>query len=115
MSLVNLLQKQVESRAQAVCQNRNRSLPVELGKSGYEPMINGVQFIKQHYLLDSSHCDYSSNVARIQWNEGVEHWELTIPSEEGDAWIPYPFLFKSTDLTALIREVEKDPKSYIWE
>ncbi|MGC9402390.1 DUF3024 domain-containing protein [Vibrio genomosp. F10] len=115
MSLINLLQKQVEVRAQAVCQNRNRSLPVELGKSGYEPMMNGVQFIKQHYLLDSSHCDYTSCVARILWNGDLAQWELTIPSEEGEQWIPYPYLFKSSDLTALIREVEKDPKSYIWE
>ncbi|MEZ8827020.1 DUF3024 domain-containing protein [Vibrio sp. 10N.261.55.A7] len=115
MSLVNLLQKQVESRARALCHSRNRSLPVELGKSDYEPLNNGVQFIKQHYLLDSSHCDYSSNVARIMWNTEAEHWELTIPSEEGEEWIPYPFLFKSMDLTALTREVEKDPKSYIWE
>ncbi|MGF1719578.1 DUF3024 domain-containing protein [Vibrio kyushuensis] len=115
MSLINLLQKQIETRAQAVCQNRNRSLPVELGKSGYEPMGNGVQFIKQHYLLDSSHCDYSSCVARILWNSGNETWELTIPNEDGELWIPYPYLFKSSDLTALTREVEKDPKSYIWQ
>ncbi|MGL5410143.1 MAG: DUF3024 domain-containing protein [Shewanella sp.] len=28
--------------------------------------------------------------------------------------MPYPFLARSHDLTAMIREVEKDPKSYFW-
>ncbi|MGY3571230.1 DUF3024 domain-containing protein [Vibrio paucivorans] len=114
--LVNLLQRQVESRARVVCQNRNKGLPVELGKSSFEPLENGVQFIKQHYLLDSSHCDYSSLVARITWDVQSEKWELKIPSEEEpeEAWVPYPYLARSSDLTALTREVEKDPKSYFW-
>ncbi|HFG1872559.1 TPA: DUF3024 domain-containing protein, partial [Vibrio cholerae] len=33
---------------------------------------------------------------------------------QSEAWIPYPFLARSEDLTAIIREVEKDPKAYFW-
>ena len=33
MGLVSLLQKQVESRAQVICEQRNKSLPAELGKA----------------------------------------------------------------------------------
>ncbi len=56
MSLVSLLQRQVEHRAELLCHNRNLNLPVELGKASYEPLDNGVNFIKQHYLLDSTHA-----------------------------------------------------------
>lgn len=51
MGLVSLLQKQVESRAQVICEQRNKSLPAELGKASYEVTDNGVVFIKQHFLL----------------------------------------------------------------
>lgn len=36
MSVVSLLQRQVESRAQLICQQRNQSVPAELGKASYE-------------------------------------------------------------------------------
>lgn len=116
MTVVNLLQRQIERRAELVCHSRNRSLPVDIGKSSFEPIENGVQFILQHYKLDSVHSEYSSIVARIVWNNKDSIWELTIPSREGETerWLPYPFLSKSGDLTALMREVEKDPKSYFW-
>lgn len=42
MGLVSLLQKQVESRAQVICEQRNKSLPAELGKASYEVTDNGV-------------------------------------------------------------------------
>ncbi|GAA5644964.1 MULTISPECIES: DUF3024 domain-containing protein [Vibrio] len=116
MSLVNLLQRQVETRAQVVCQNRNQSLPVELGKASFEVLDNGVVFVKQHYLLDSSHCDYFNPVARVLWDEEQQRWNLSVIQEEGcDDWVPYPYLAFSNDLTALMREIEKDPKSLFWD
>ncbi len=117
MSLVSLLQKQVESRALIVCQNRNRSLPVELGKSCFESFDCGVEFIKQHYLLDSTHMDYTSSVARVEWNPTQACWHLMIPkdSNQPTTWLPYPYLIKSQDLTAIMREIDKDPKSLFWD
>ena len=116
MTVVNLLQRQIERRAELVCHSRNRSLPVDLGKSSFEPIDNGVQFIQQHYKLDSIHSEYSSPVARIVWDADARHWELYIPTREDNSemWVPYPFLSKSSDLTAVMREIEKDPKSYFW-
>ncbi len=116
MTVVNLLQRQIERRAELVCHSRNRSLPVDLGKSSFESLDNGVEFILQHYKLDSVHSEYSSSVARILWDAEKRLWELYIPSRENDSeqWVPYPFLSKSSDLTAVMREIEKDPKSYFW-
>ncbi|MGL6312374.1 DUF3024 domain-containing protein [Vibrio sp. WXL103] len=122
MSLVNLLQRQVESRASAACHNRNRNLPVDFGVSCFEAIPNGVEFIKRHYLLDSAHSDYSTGVARIVWNQDTKLWELQIPVESDTIknpqtlsdWMHYPYLASSSDLTALIREVEKDPKGCFW-
>ncbi len=116
MTIVNLLQRQIERRAELVCHSRNRSLPVDLGKSSFEVIENGVQFILHHYKLDSVHSEYSTNVARIIWNEKQSQWEVFVPcrEEESRLWIPYPFLSKSSDLTAVMREIERDPKSYFW-
>lgn len=115
--IVNLLQRQLERRAELLCMSRNQSLPAELGKSSFEPIENGVQFILCHYKLDSSHCDYESLVAKIVWEEASKQWILYAYDEEqstSEPWIPYPFLARSEDLTAIIREVEKDPKAYFW-
>ncbi|MDR9826669.1 DUF3024 domain-containing protein [Vibrio sp. FNV 38] len=128
MSLVNLLQRQVETRASTVCHNRNRNLPVDICVSCFESIPNGVEFIKKHYLLDSQYSHYSVGVARIIWNHDSNFWELHVPNElrpsehtpndfelsEKVNWIGYPYLSCSNDLTALIREVEKDPKDYFW-
>jgi hypothetical protein len=116
MGLVSLLQKQVESRAQIICQQRNQSTPAELGKASYESLPNGVIFSKQHFLLDSSHCDYTTHVAKVQWNEELSQWQLFKPSEtDTEIWLPYPFLASSSDLTAIMREVAKDPKAMFWD
>ncbi|CAM3972417.1 hypothetical protein VA7868_03261 [Vibrio aerogenes CECT 7868] len=113
--VVNLLQRQIEHRATLVCENRNKGLPVGIGKAGFEPVTNGVKFIFSHYKLDSSHCDYAVPVARIQWEDASSHWVLSVPDEaDNNIWIPYPYLERSVDLTALIREIEKDPKSFFW-
>jgi hypothetical protein len=113
MSVINLLQRQLERRAELLCHSRNKGLPVGLGKSCFESLLNGVQFSKQHYKLDSHHLDYSTPVAQIRWDENDRMWVLLVASEE-NAWMPYPYLERSGDLTAVIREVEKDPKSYFW-
>ncbi|MCG9750190.1 DUF3024 domain-containing protein [Vibrio brasiliensis] len=116
MSVVSLLQRQVESRAQLICQQRNRSLPAELGKASYEAIGHGVVFIKQHFLLDSSHCDYMTPVAKVAWSDKRRCWELFMPDDLViDHWLPYPFLAQSNDLTAIMREVDKDPKSMFWD
>ncbi|MCE0495577.1 DUF3024 domain-containing protein [Vibrio salinus] len=114
MTVINLMQRQIEHRAELLCQNRNKGLPVGIGKCCYEPVKNGVQFIKHHYKLDSSHSDYSTLVARIIWDEPLKSWCLNVPHEKEGEWIPYPFLSQSDDLTAIIREIEKDPKSMFW-
>ncbi|XAW88367.1 DUF3024 domain-containing protein [Vibrio sp. CDRSL-10 TSBA] len=116
MTVINLLQRQIERRAEVACANRNQSLPAELGKSGFEPIENGVHFVQSHFKLDSSHCDYTSLVAKVIWEESHSLWGLYVPSNQDETpeWVPYPYLSKSGDLTALIREIEKDPKSYFW-
>ncbi len=119
MAVINLLQRQIERRAELLCHSRNRSLPVDMGKSSFEPIENGVQFIQHHYKLDSVHSEYSTVVARIVRDDEENNWALYIPSREelegeSNLWVPYPFLSKSGDLTALMREIEKDPKSYFW-
>lgn len=50
--IVNLLQRQLERRAELLCMSRNQGLPAELGKSSFEPIEHGVQFILCHYKLD---------------------------------------------------------------
>jgi len=116
MTVVNLLQRQIERRAELLCHSRNRSLPVDLGKTSFEPIEDGIQFLQYHYKLDSVHSEYSNVVARVVWDSEQSCWTLFIPSreEESEQWIPYPFLPRSNDLTALMREIEKDPKSYFW-
>ncbi|TFH91134.1 DUF3024 domain-containing protein [Vibrio ouci] len=115
MGLVSLLQRQLESRAQLICKQRNQSTPAELGKASYESMNNGVIFIKQHFLLDSTHCDYMNPVAKVSWNGELNLWQLFLPHHsEVDSWLPYPFLAQSSDLTAIMREIDKDPKSMFW-
>lgn len=118
MSLVSMLQRQVESRALLVCSNRNQGVPVELGgKSNFEAIDNGVEFVKQHYLLDSAHCDYMSSVARVEWSENHNCWLLLVPRSDraGKHWLPYPHLAQSKDFTAIMREIEKDPYASFWE
>ncbi|MBF9002561.1 DUF3024 domain-containing protein [Vibrio nitrifigilis] len=118
MAVVDLIQRQIERRAELVCQNRNQSLPIEMGKSGFESIEQGVHFVQHHYKLDSTRCDYSSLVAKLVWQQTDNQWALYVADNDDDAgsvqWRPYPYLSKSGDLTALIREVEKDPKSIFW-
>ncbi|WP_159651324.1 DUF3024 domain-containing protein [Vibrio atypicus] len=116
MAVVSLLQKQVESRAQLICRQRNQSMPAELGKASYETIGNGVVFIKQHFLLDSSHCDYMMPVAKVEWDANTNSWQLFMPDDAVlENWLPYPFLACSSDLTAIMREIDKDPKAMFWE
>lgn len=115
MGLVSLLQRQVESRAQSICKVRNQNIPAELGKASYEVTDNGVVFVKQHFLLDSAHCDYMDYIAKVSWCSETNHWQLFVPHQTlYDQWVPYPYLAQSTDLTAIIREVDKDPKNIFW-
>jgi hypothetical protein len=113
MSVINLLQRQLERRAELLCHSRNKGLPVNVSKSCFESLLNGVQFSKLCYKLDSHHLDYSSPVAQIVWDESDGMWLLFVADQDNE-WMPYPYLQRSGDLTALIREVEKDPKSYFW-
>lgn len=115
MSVVSLLQRQVESRAQLICRQRNQGVPVELGKASYEATHNGVVFFKQHFLLDSAHCDYVNQIAKVEWCPKNRKWQLFMPDETQQSWLPYPFLASSTDLTAIMREIDKDPKEMFWE
>ncbi|SEG04118.1 DUF3024 domain-containing protein [Vibrio hangzhouensis] len=115
MTLIEMSQCRLERCAEIVCSNRNKSMPVELGKSLFEMLDHGVLFSKAHYLLDSSTSSYISAVARVELDSNTREWLLFVPDEEdGNNWMPYPFLGKSSDLTAIMREIEKDPKAYFW-
>lgn len=116
MALVSLLQRQVESRAELICKHRNQSMPTELGKAGFEALNNGVIFINQHFLLDSSHCNYMNPIAKVAWNSEINQWQLFVPLDDGsEEWVPYPYLAQSGDLTAIMREIDKDPKEVFWQ
>ncbi|KII76148.1 DUF3024 domain-containing protein [Vibrio renipiscarius] len=116
MSLVSLLQKQVETRAETICHHRNQNMPTALGgKADFESIVNGVIFFNQHYLLDSSHCDYTSAIAKVCWDDEQQAWLLFMIDEQyDDDWQPYPYLSQSQDLTAIMREIDKDPKNLFW-
>ena len=115
MTLIEMSQCRLERCAEIVCSNRNKSIPVELGKSLFEMVEHGVLFSKAHYLLDSSSSSYTSVVVKVLFDSNTREWSIFVPDEdEGDNWMPYPFLGKSTDLTAVMREIEKDPKAYFW-
>lgn len=115
MGLVSLLQRQVESRAESICKLRNQNTPAELGKASYEVISNGVIFIKQHFLLDSAHCDYMASIAKVSWCSKLNQWRLSIPHQTlNEKWVPYPYLPQSSDLTAIMREIDKDPKDMFW-
>ncbi|SDH90205.1 Protein of unknown function [Vibrio xiamenensis] len=111
MELVNLWQKQLEQRARLTCQQRNQGVCVEHGKASFEVIENGVTFIKQHYLLDSNHCSYSSPVAKVTWSNDHQKWQFDIAEPN---WHPYPNLDISADLLTIMNEIAKDPHALIW-
>ena len=113
MTVIDLRQRQIEHRAELLCQTRNKGVPVDIARSCFEPISGGVQFIRYHYKLDSIRVDYTSVVAKIEWCNEANEWVISIPGGE-QAWQPYPYLPRSADLTAVIREIEKDPKSCFW-
>ncbi|WP_394251626.1 DUF3024 domain-containing protein [Vibrio profundi] len=116
MSVIQMEMSRLVFNARRLCTNRNTNLPVELGKSLCESCDDGVTFSKAHYLLDSSHSEYVSYVAKVVFEEDGHRWLVYIPSSEQDDfnWIPYPFLPRTEDLDAILREIEKDPQSYFW-
>ncbi len=115
MGLVSLLQKQIEHQAQMACQERNQGLPIEHGKACFETLANGVAFIKQHYLLDSNQCSYSSSVAKVIWDEKQQYWLFFVPHpQDKHHWRPYPTLASSAELSLIMREVTRDPLALIW-
>ncbi|MFA0054571.1 MULTISPECIES: DUF3024 domain-containing protein [Vibrio] len=119
MSVIYIELNRLLIGAERLCTSRNRSLPVELGKSLYEACEGGVVFSQAHYLLDSSHSDYTNDIACVIFDELLSCWSVMVPLEgesESDSvnWGPYPYLAKSKDLDAILSEIEKDPKSYFW-
>ena len=117
MSVVQMEIGRLLAGAERVCHARNTSLPVALGKSLFEPCINGVIFSKAYYLLDSSHCDYTDEVVKVVFDDVNHMWLLFMPMREGQAgpkWGPYPFLPKSQDIEIILQEIEKDPHAYFW-
>ncbi|MDA0154463.1 DUF3024 domain-containing protein [Vibrio sp. Makdt] len=119
MSVIHIELNRLLVGAEKLCTSRNSSLPVELGKSLYEECKGGVMFSQAHYLLDSSHCDYTNDIACVTFDEHSACWLVTVPLESDEttdiiAWGPYPYLPQSKDLDAVLSEIEKDPKSYFW-
>ncbi|MDN3695874.1 DUF3024 domain-containing protein [Vibrio cortegadensis] len=116
MAVIEMDMHRLERSATQLCHERNSNHPVELGKSLFETCDNGVQFSKAHYLLDSSHCEYISPVAKIEFDNQTRRWSIFVPQHSGERliWIPYPYLPSSTDLVAVLKEIERDPKAYIW-
>ncbi|MFZ3406850.1 DUF3024 domain-containing protein [Vibrio chagasii] len=119
MSVIHIELNRLLVGAEKLCTSRNSSLPVELGKSLYEECKGGVMFLQAHYLLDSSHSDYTNDIACVTFDEHSACWLVTVPLESDEttdiiAWGPYPYLPQSKDLDAVLSEIEKDPKSYFW-
>ncbi|WP_299695626.1 DUF3024 domain-containing protein [uncultured Vibrio sp.] len=119
MSVIQIEVSRLLIGAERLCTSRNQSLPVELGKSLYEECESGVSFSMAHYLLDSSHSDYTNEIARVTYDESRSCWLVMVPLENEAKtghlnWGPYPYLPQSKDLDAILLEIEKDPKSYFW-
>ncbi|MGF1709727.1 DUF3024 domain-containing protein [Vibrio kagoshimensis] len=117
MSVVKMEIGRLLAGAERVCHSRNTSLPVALGKSLFEPCLNGAVFSKAHYLLDSSHCDYTNEVAKVVFEEANQIWLLFMPMDKGQVdlkWGPYPFLPQCHDIDIILQEIEKDPHAYFW-
>ncbi|WP_435249944.1 DUF3024 domain-containing protein [Vibrio sp. nBUS_14] len=119
MSVIHIELNRLLIGAERLCTSRNRSLPVELGKSLFEECEGGVLFSQAHYLLDSSHSDYTSEIACVTFDESLSCWLVVVPLEDNAKtdsvnWGPYPYLPQSKDLDAILAEIEKDPKSYFW-
>ncbi|WP_440887647.1 DUF3024 domain-containing protein [Vibrio sp. WZ-1] len=118
MSVSRLAMSRLNKAIQTFCSKRNASLPVELGKSLYEPIDNGVELYHAHYLLDSQHSEYTSSIARILFHEGTQTWLFFVPSEEekeGSEWVPYSSLPRCKELEDLIAELETDPQACFWQ
>ncbi|MDN3702401.1 DUF3024 domain-containing protein [Vibrio artabrorum] len=119
MSVTHIELNRLLSGAERLCTCRNRSLPVELGKSLFEVYKGGVLFSQAHYLLDSSHSHYTNEIAYVTFDESLSCWLVMVPvGEQAECdsvnWGPYPYLPQSKDLDAILTEIEKDPKSYFW-
>ncbi|MEZ9515526.1 DUF3024 domain-containing protein [Vibrio splendidus] len=119
MSVIHIELNRLLIGAERLCTSRNRSLPVELGKSLYEECEGGVLFSQAHYLLDSSHSDYTNEIVCVTFDESLSCWLVAVPLEDNTEtdsvnWGPYPYLPQSKDLDAILAEIEKDPKSYFW-
>lgn len=116
MAVSEMDRRRLERNAALLCCQRNCNHPVELGKSLFETCANGVQFSKAHYRLDSSHCEYTIPVAKVEFDSLTRAWSILVPQDDRDKspWIPYPYLPSSSDLIAVLKEIERDPKFYFW-
>lgn len=117
MSVSQLATSRLYKLVHLLCTDRNANLPVEQGKCLYEPVENGVELHRAHFLLDSQHSEYTSPVAKILFDEKTQLWRFYVPSyRTGDLnWVPYETLPQSQSLEALLDELESDPLACFWE
>lgn len=116
MSVSKIAMGRVHKGAQELCQKRNANLPVEFGKSLYQPEEMGVVFYKAAFLLDSLHCEYTVPVAKVRFDEKQAAWLCFIAKNvEGEhRWEPYYPLMSTPNLELLLTEIEQDPLACFW-
>ncbi|MGP8307960.1 DUF3024 domain-containing protein [Vibrio sp. YIC-376] len=117
MSVSQIATSRLYKLVHSLCSERNANLPVELGKCLYEPIENGVELYRAHFLLDSQHSEYTSPVAKILFDDKTQLWRFYIPSyRTGDLkWVPYETLPYSESLEVLLGELATDPKACFWD
>ncbi|MCR9936107.1 DUF3024 domain-containing protein [Vibrio antiquarius] len=117
MSVSQMATSRLYKSVQSLCSARNANLPVEQGKCLYEPVENGVELHRAHFLLDSQHCEYTSPVAKIVFDEGNQLWYFYVPTYRNELlrWVPYKPLPYSQTLEELLTELESDPQACFWE
>lgn len=83
MSVSQMATSRLYKLVHSLCSARNANLPVEQGKCLYEPVENGVELHRAHFLLDSQHSEYTSPVAKFclmcKRNFGVFMCRVTKP------------------------------------
>ncbi|CAH0530035.1 DUF3024 domain-containing protein [Vibrio hippocampi] len=115
MTLIQMSQCRLERSAQTVCNNRNQNVAVEFGKSLFEMKPNCVVFSKASYLLDSTNPDYILPVAKVEFDDQLKQWRLSIYQENSASlWDAYPPLPTSTDLAQIMKMIEEDPSDDFW-
>ncbi|USD66883.1 DUF3024 domain-containing protein [Vibrio sp. SCSIO 43136] len=118
MVVTELVHQRLEKLAHKLCERRNQSVPVEHGKAYCEMIESGVVFTKEFFLLDSSKPNYSSQVAKIEFEPNDQCWHLYIARRDQSGfqkvWSAHPSLAQESEFDPLLEVVEHDKEDFIW-